>query len=276
MITLGRFHTLTITELSGEGAYLDGKNLGEVFLPLNEIEEQDSAGSQISVFVYLDSDGLTTATKKTPNAQLGDFALMRVKEINSIGAFLDWGIDKDLLVPYGEQNPKMEQGMSYLVGVYLDNASERLCASNRYNKFVGKAEANYNFKDKVDLIVAGRTDLGYKVIVDKLHWGIVYYDTAFKSLFVGQTMPGYIKKVREDNKLDIVLEPIGMAKVHTLADKIVEELNKNNGFLPLGDKSDPELIKKTFSCSKANFKKAIGGLFKKGIIAIEAKSIKLN
>ncbi len=276
MITLGKFNTLKLTERSAEGGYLDGKNLGEVFISSEELLEKEIEDTELNVFVYLDSDGLATATKKKPLAVLNEFALLRVKEINNIGAFLDWGIEKDLLVPYAEQKPKMIEGKSYLVYLYLDNASQRICASGRLNKFLDKTEANYVNNQEVEITIAGKTDLGYKVVVNKLHWGILYYDQVFKPLFIGQVLTGYVNKVRDDNKLDIKLERAGMAKVHNLAEQVLETLKKNNGFLPLGDKSEPELIKKQFSTSKANYKKAIGNLFKQGLIDIEAKSIKIR
>ncbi|TMN82829.1 MULTISPECIES: S1-like domain-containing RNA-binding protein [unclassified Pseudoalteromonas] len=276
MSYLGTTQTLFVKEVSNEGAYLDGHDLGEVFLPKNEIKDELEAGDSISVFIYLDNANLPTATVRKPHAQVGEYALLRVKEINSIGAFLDWGLEKDVLAPFNEQKPRMQEGHSYLVRLYLDNASQRICASTNFNRFLSKDEPEYTNLQEVDLIVAGKTDIGYKVLIEESHFGVVFYNMVFKNLFVGQKLKGFIKKVREDGKIDVVLEKPGMGKVSELGDKIMEKLKNEGGILAIGDKSDPELIKKVFSTSKANYKKAIGGLFKQELIEIEAKSIRLK
>ncbi|GEB71486.1 GntR family transcriptional regulator [Pseudoalteromonas carrageenovora] len=276
MSYLGTTQTLFVKEVSNEGAYLDGHDLGEVFLPKQEIKHELEAGDSISVFIYLDNANLPTATVKKPHAQVGEYALLRVKEINSIGAFIDWGLDKDVLVPFNEQKPRMQEGHSYLVRLYLDNASQRICASNNFNRFLSKDEPEYSHLQEVDLIVAGKTDIGYKVLIEESHFGVVFYNMVFKNLFVGQKLKGFVQKVREDGKIDVVLERPGMGKVSNLSEKILEKLKQEGGILAIGDKSDPELIKKVFSTSKANYKKAIGGLFKQELIEIEAKSIRLK
>ncbi|MEL0639351.1 S1-like domain-containing RNA-binding protein [Pseudoalteromonas aliena] len=276
MSYLGTTQTLFVKEVSNEGAYLDGHDLGEVFLPKQEIKHELEAGDSISVFIFLDNANLATATIKKPHAQVGEYALLRVKEINSIGAFLDWGLEKDVLAPFNEQKPRMQEGHSYLVRLYLDNASQRICASNNFNRFLSKDEPQYTHLQEVDLIVAGKTDIGYKVLIEESHFGVVFYNMVFKSLFVGQKLKGFIQKVREDGKIDVVLEKPGMGKVSDLGETIMQKLKNEGGVIPLGDKSDPEAIKKMFSTSKANYKKAIGGLFKQELIDIEAKSIRLK
>jgi predicted RNA-binding protein (virulence factor B family) len=276
MSYLGTTQTLFVKEVSNEGAYLDGHDLGEVFLPKQEIKHELEAGDSISVFIFLDNANLATATIKKPHAQVGEYALLRVKEINSIGAFLDWGLEKDVLAPFNEQKPRMQEGHSYLVRLYLDNASQRICASNNFNRFLSKDEPQYTHLQEVDLIVAGKTDIGYKVLIEESHFGVVFYNMVFKSLFVGQKLKGFIQKVREDGKIDVVLEKPGMGKVSDLGETIMQKLKNEGGVIPLGDKSDPEAIKKMFSTSKANYKKAIGGLFKQKLIDIEAKSIRLR
>ncbi|WP_394190755.1 S1 RNA-binding domain-containing protein [Pseudoalteromonas atlantica] len=276
MSYLGTTQTLFVNEVSNEGAYLDGHDLGEVFLPSHEIKHELEAGDSISVFIFLDNANLPTATTKKPHAQVGEYALLRVKEINSIGAFLDWGLDKDVLAPFNEQKPRMQEGHSYLVRLYLDNASSRICASSNFNRFLSKEEPQYSHLQEVNLIVAGKTDIGYKVLVEESHFGVVFYNMVFKNLFVGQKLKGFIQKVREDGKIDVILEKPGMGKVSELGEKIMDKLKHEGGVLAIGDKSDPELIKKVFSTSKANYKKAIGGLFKQGLIDIEAKSIRLK
>lgn len=276
MSYLGTTQTLFVKEVSNEGAYLDGHDLGEVFLPKQEIKHELEAGDSISVFIFLDNANLATATIKKPHAQVGEYTLLRVKEINSIGAFLDWGLEKDVLAPFNEQKPRMQEGHSYLVRLYLDNASQRICASNNFNRFLSKDEPQYTHLQEVDLIVAGKTDIGYKVLIEESHFGVVFYNMVFKSLFVGQKLKGYIQKVRDDGKIDVVLEKPGMGKVSDLGETIMQKLKNEGGVIPLGDKSDPEAIKKMFSTSKANYKKAIGGLFKQELIDIEAKSIRLR
>jgi len=276
MSYLGTTQTLFVKEVSNEGAYLDGHDLGEVFLPKQEIKHELEAGDSISVFIFLDNANLATATTKKPHGQVGEYALLRVKEINSIGAFLDWGLEKDVLTPFNEQKPRMQEGHSYLVRLYLDNASQRICASNNFNRFLSKDEPQYTHLQEVDLIVAGKTDIGYKVLIEESHFGVVFYNMVFKSLFVGQKLKGFIQKVREDGKIDVVLEKPGMGKVSDLGETIMQKLKNEGGVIPLGDKSEPEAIKKMFSTSKANYKKAIGGLFKQELIDIEAKSIRLR
>lgn len=276
MSYLGTTQTLFVKEVSNEGAYLDDHDLGEVFLPKHEIKDELEAGDSISVFIFLDNANLPTATVKKPHAQVGEYALLRVKEINSIGAFLDWGLEKDVLAPFNEQKPRMQEGHSYLVRLYLDNASQRICASSNFNRFLSKDEPKYTHLQEVDLIVAGKTDIGYKVLIEESHFGVVFYNMVFKNLFVGQKLKGFVQKVREDGKIDVILEKPGMGKVSELGDKIMEKLKNEGGILAIGDKSEPELIKKVFSTSKANYKKAIGDLFKQGLIDIEAKSIRLK
>ena len=276
MSYLGTTQTLFVNEVSNEGAYLDGHELGEVFLPSHEIKHELEAGDSVSVFIFLDNANLATATTKKPLAQVGEYALLRVKEINSIGAFLDWGLDKDVLAPFNEQKPRMQEGYSYLVRLYLDNASGRICASNNFNRFLNKTEPEYAPLQEVQLIVAGKTDIGYKVIIEEAHFGVIFYNMVFKNMFVGQRLTGYVQKVREDGKIDVILEKPGMAKVSELGEKIMDKLKQEGGVIALGDKSDPETIKKVFSTSKANYKKAIGGLFKQGLIDIEAKAIRLK
>ena len=276
MSYLGTTQTLFVNEVSNEGAYLDGHELGEVFLPSHEIKHELEAGDSVSVFIFLDNANLATATTKKPLAQVGEYALLRVKEINSIGAFLDWGLDKDVLAPFNEQKPRMQEGYSYLVRLYLDNASGRICASNNFNRFINKTEPEYAPLQEVQLIVAGKTDIGYKVLIEEAHYGVIFYNMVFKNMFVGQRLTGFIQKVREDGKIDVILEKPGMAKVSDLGEKIMDRLKSEGGVIALGDKSDPETIKKVFSTSKANYKKAIGGLFKQGLIDIEAKAIKLK
>ena len=276
MSELGQWQTLFVEEVAGEGAYLRSTELGEVFLPASELPDDLQQGDSLGVFVYLDNMGHATATRKKPLAQVGDFAFLQVKQVNKTGAFLDWGLDKDLLVPFNEQKPRMREGNSYLVKLYLDNASKRICASSNLNKFVGHAKPRYQLNDAVDIMVAAKTDLGYKVIVDDSHWGLIFHNRVHRPLYVGQQLNAFVLQCREDDKLDIVLEKQGIAKLDPLKEQILQALKDGGGVLPLGDKSAPEAIKRQFGTSKANFKKAIGGLFKDQLIDIEATRLTLK
>lgn len=274
-IQLGLINNLVVNEIAYEGAYLtDAQGNGEVFLKKEELPEGLSINQTLDVFVY-EEQGNLTATTQTPIAQLGDFALLQVTSINKVGAFVDLGIGKELLVPFNEQKPKFELSRSYLVKLYLDKASQRLCGSSNLNKFVKQESDGIKKSQEVSIIVAGRTDLGFKVIVNNEFWGMVFTDQVFKPLFIGQKLQAYVAKVREDGKLDIRLSKPGVAGSSELSDVIYEKLVSENGVIHLGDKSDPVAIKKMFGCSKANFKRAIGHLFKEGKIDLAATKISL-
>ncbi|WP_100913388.1 S1 RNA-binding domain-containing protein [Pseudoalteromonas spongiae] len=274
-IQLGKMNSLVVNEIAYEGAYLtDDSGNGEVFLKKEEMPNGLAVKQVIEVFVF-EEQGNLTATTKTPIAQLGDFALLQVTSINAIGAFVDMGIGKELLVPYNEQRPKFELSRSYLVHLYLDKASQRLCGSSNLNKFVKQEATGFKKSQEVSIIVAGRTDLGFKVIVNNEYWGMVFTDQVFKPLFIGQKLQAYVAKLREDGKLDIRLSKPGVAGSNELSDVIYDKLTQENGVIHLGDKSDPIAIKKAFGCSKANFKRAIGHLFKEGKIDLAATKITL-
>ena len=192
-----------------------------------------------------------------------------------IGAFLDWGLPKDLLVPFREQQVKMEEGRSYLVYVYLDDESQRIVATSKLDKCVDNVPVDYEVGEEVDLIIARQTDLGYKAIIDNSHWGVIFKNEVFRTLNIGDKLKGYIKNIRADEKIDLMLQKEGYEKIDDLSQSILNKLAANDGFLPLNDKSDPETIKQTFQISKKNFKKAIGTLYKQRLISIEEQGIKL-
>jgi hypothetical protein len=274
-ITIGTINTLTIQEIEYEGAYLTALDSQEdVFLAKEELNDTHKVGDTLDVFVFQEKDNLS-ATLKKPIAQLGDFALLQVTSINNIGAFVDIGITKEVLVPYNEQRPKFELNQSYLVHLYLDKASKRLCASSNLNRFITQEAPHFKPSQEVTIIVATKTDLGFKVIVENQYWGMIFYDQSFKKLVIGQSHKAYIARVREDGKLDIRLNKIGIAASNELSDQIMQKLDAHSGVIRLGDKSDPVEIKKVFGCSKANFKRAIGHLFKQGKIELSATKITL-
>ena len=275
MAAIGQINELQVVKTVDFGIYLDGGIHGEILMPKRYVPENCQPGDELSVFIYLDSEDRLVATNETPKAMVGDFALLQVISVTNIGAFLDWGLPKDLLVPFREQQQRMESGNSYLVYVYLDDESQRIVATSRLDKCLNNIPVDYEVGEEVDLIIANQTDLGYKAIIDNSHWGIIYRNEVFQNLKTGQKMKGYIKTIREDEKIDLSLQKEGYEKIDDISQGILNKLAANNNFLPLNDKSDPELIKKTFQISKKNFKKAIGALYKQRIISIEEDGIKL-
>lgn len=275
MLQIGNYNTLRITKLVSFGVYLDGGDGKEILLPTRYVPKGAKVDDEVQVFIYHDNEGRLIATTLHPKAVVGEFAFMRVKSVNSTGAFLDWGLMKDLLVPFKEQKMAMREGKWYLVYVHLDHLTGRIVASARVEKFLGNVPPEYESNQEVDLLVADDTEIGYKVIVNDLHWGMIYYNQVFQRLEKGERLKGYVKGVREDDKLDISLQPLGYQKVDGISQRILEALQMKEGFLPVHDKSDPEEIYSLFRCSKKAFKQAIGSLYKQHRIRIEADGIRL-
>ncbi len=275
MAAIGQWNELRVIKELDFGVYLDADELGEVLLPRRYVPENCQPEDTVRVFIYLDSEDRYIATTETPYATVGDFALLKVVAVNNFGAFLDWGLLKDLLVPFREQKQKMEVGRSYLVYLYIDEDSQRIAASNKLNKFLDKTPHDFEEGQEVQLIIAKKTDLGYKTIVDGTHWGILYENEIFQTLHIGQSIKGYVKKIREDQKIDLSLQPAGYEKIPDLAEIILQELKKNKGLLPINDKSSAEVIYARFGVSKKSFKKAVGNLYKKRLITIEKSGLRL-
>lgn len=275
MITLGGTYKLSVLSQTGFGCYLNAENLGEVLLPRKFVPPGLAVGDSIEVFLYLDSEDRPVATTQKPKARVGEFAYLKAVDSTSVGTFLDWGLDKDLLVPFSEQHRPMEVGHSYLVYLYLDKHDGRIVASSKIDKFLDD-ERPHSFRPRqaVDLIIANSTDLGYKAIVNHSHWGVLYKSEVFERLSFGQSKRGFIKNVRPDGKLDLTLQG-GQETRDRNAEKIENYLRKRNGFAPLHDKSDPQLITDTFGMSKSAFKRAIGNLYRERIITIEEDGIRL-
>jgi predicted RNA-binding protein (virulence factor B family) len=274
-IRIGQYHELTVSRRVDFGAYLDAAELGEVLLPRQYLPADLAIGDRLRVFLYLDSEDRPVATTQRPKARVGEFAHLKVVANTPVGAFLDWGLDKDLLVPFAEQHRPMEVGHSYLVYLYLDEIDGRIVASSKIDRFIDEL-APHHFKvgQRVELIIANSTDLGYKAIIDHGHWGVLYKNEVFERLSFGQRKTGYIKHIRPDGKIDLSLQ--GGQESRDKHARIIENyLLKHNGFAPLHDKSDPLLIEDTFGMSKKAFKKAIGGLYKSRIIRIEEDGIYL-
>ncbi|HFD4044785.1 TPA: S1 RNA-binding domain-containing protein [Vibrio parahaemolyticus] len=276
MIKIGQINSLEVIKKADFGVFLDGDDYGSVLLPNKHVPEGTELGDHIEVFLYFDSESQLAATIDKPIAQVGEWGLMKIEGINQTGAFVNWGIkEKDLLIPFSEQRARFTAGQNILVYVYTDKASGRIVGTTKFNKWLDKTPANYEVNEEVDLIIAERSQLGYKAIVNGKYWGMIFPSDVFGKLFIGKKLKGYIKQVREDGKIDLSLQKVGVAKMDDLSSKIIDLLEKKGGFLPLNDKSSPEAIFDAFRTSKGTYKKTIGGLYKQGKIVIEKDGIRL-
>jgi predicted RNA-binding protein (virulence factor B family) len=274
MIQVGKFNQLRVVKEVPFGVYLDGANRGEILLPKKYVPASTSLNQLLEVFIYFDSEDKIIATTQRPRAVVESFAHLKVVDVNPVGAFLDWGLDKDLLVPKSEQHRPLEKDKSYLVYVKLDNQG-RLIASSKIDYYLDKSKPDFKTGDEVSILIAEPSPLGRKVIVAGAHWGVIHAADVFQPLSYGKKMRGYIKNVRADGKIDVILRKMGQDSVHELAKIIMAELHKNGGFLPFHDKSDPLDIQRVFKESKKNFKNAIGYLYKRKEINIESSGIRL-
>ena len=275
MANIGKYNTLRVIKKVDFGVYLDGEKEGEILMPIRYVPEGCEPGDEVDVFLYLDSEDRPVATTEKPYAQVGEFAMLRVISVNNIGTFLDWGLMKDLLVPFREQKATMTEGRSYLVYIYIDEETGRIAASAKLNKFIGKTIPQYAEGEEVDLIIDSETDLGFNAIVNNLHWGMLYENEVFEQLDKGQRLKGYIKKIRPDNKIDLTLYKLGYEKVDAVAQGILDMLKQHGGSMKVTDKSEAETIYRMFGISKKTFKKAVGALYKKRLILLEPESIRL-
>ena len=274
MLNIGKINTLNVVKKQGPDVYLDNGASAKVLLADKKPPENCQVGDALDVFVYVDSEGHLAATTKTPLAQVDDIAWLKVVSLNYVGAFLDWGLPKDLLVPFSEQHHEMEVGKSYLVKVFLDDKN-RIAATTKIDRFIEDESVDFEVGQKVSLIIADKTELGFKAIVNHTHWGLLYQNELFQPLKRGQKLDGYIKQIREDGKIDLNLNQPGYGKVVSLTDNILNKLKANNGSLMLSDKSPPEAIYAAFGVSKKVFKQAIGALYKKQLISIDKNGITL-
>ncbi len=275
MLNIGNYNKLRVVKILSFGAYLDGGDGKEILLPTRYVPENLKVDDELEVFIYHDNEGRLIATTVHPKAVVGEFAFMKVKSVNTTGAFLDWGIMKDLLVPYKEQRATMRENRWYLVYVRIDHLTGRIMASEKVEKFLNNVQPKYKYNDEVDLMVTEETEIGYKVIVNNLHWGMIYHNQIFQRLELGDHLKGFVKDIREDDKIDISLTPLGYQRVDGIAKVVLDALKVKNGFLPVHDKSDPDLIYSLFRCSKKAFKQAIGSLYKQHLITIENDGIHL-
>ncbi len=276
MAEIGKINELRIIKEVDFGVYLDGEDLGEILLPQKYISSNLKTDDLVKVFIYFDSEDRIIATTQTPYAQINEFAFLEVVDVTSVGAFLDWGLEKDLFVPYREQKQKMVRGKSYLVRIYLDERSDRIAASTKIDKFLGLPPEDLIENQKVDLLISHQTELGFKAIVDKSYQGMIFENDLFRPLKIGQAMQGYIKKIRPDGKIDLSIQQLGYEKVDAFAQKILNILKDNKGYIAVSDKSKPELIYHLFGMSKKSFKMSIGALYKQKLIIIDKTGIRLT
>jgi len=275
MAEIGKYNSLRVIKEVDFGVYLDGETEGEILMPIRYVPANCKVGDYVDVFLYLDSEDRPIATTETPFALVGEFAMLRVNSVNKIGTFLDWGIMKDLLVPFREQKVTMIEGRSYLVYIYVDEESKRIVASAKLGKFLDKSVPDYSVGQQVDLVIESETDLGYKAIINNSHWGILYENEVFEQLAKGLKVKGYVKKIRTDNKIDLSLHPLGYEKVDPLTQMILDELKKEGGFIAISDKSEAEEVYRVFGISKKSFKQAIGALYKRRMITLSTDGIRL-
>ena len=277
MLRIGQFNYLQIIKEVDFGFYLDSEDdeWGEILLPFNSAPKDCAVNDWLDVFIYFDSEDRVIATTKRPHVVVGEFNLLRVSAVEKIGAFMDWGLTKDLLVPFGEQKMRLQADRSYVVYAFRDEGSGRIVGSTRLNKFIDKKPAEYEEGQVVELLILRETELGYKAIINDAHSGFLYHNEVFKPVRVGQKLRGYIQKLRADGKIDLSLTLAGYEKVGGIAETILSALARADGFLPLTAKTSPAEISKLFGVSKKNYKKALGALYKKRLVSIDPDGIRL-
>ena len=274
MIEIGKINSLKVATRVSSEIYLSSAASASILL-VDRKPPPCAVGEVLEVFVYVDLDGHLAATTTIPKALADEVAWLKVVSVNRVGAFLDWGLPKDLLVPHGEQHLELEVGQSYLVKLFLDHQN-RILATTKLDKLIIEEGFYYKVGQKVSLLIADKTDLGIKAVVNNTHWGILYENELFQPVHKGQKLDGYVKQIREDYKIDLCLHQPGYGKVEDLTDKILAKLKDSQGFLPLSDKSPPKLIYDTFKVSKKVYKQAIGALYKQKLIRIEEDGVRLN
>lgn len=276
MIRIGDYNTLNVVRSTSVGIFLDDGEGTEILLPNKYVPENIKINQSLKVFCYLDHEERPVATTLTPKVIRDQFAHLEVAEVNKIGAFLNWGLEKQLLVPFKEQASKLEVGKRYIVHCYLDEQSFRLVASTKINKFLNKKAIEFNINDAVNLLFSRKTDLGWEVIIENSFKGLLFFSDVFEDLVIGDRCLGYIKSIREDGKIDVSLAPLGIKSLDTATNRILKELEANNGTLLLHDKSSPEEIKQVLQISKKAFKKGVGVLYKQRKIILTPQGIQLK
>lgn len=275
MLNIGQYNQLSVVKTTDIGIFLDGGKFGNILLPKRYVPEGVKLGDTLEVFIYLDSEDCIIATTLKPLAKVGECAFLEVKETNKIGAFLDWGLPKDLLVPFNEQQKPMEAGRKYVVALYLDPYTQRITASSRLSRHLDERSSGFKVGQEVDIQICGRTELGYKAVVNHTHLGLVFRDDAFRTLLYGEQLKGYIKNIRDDRKIGLTIQKIAGSGKDELAGKILDYLRSHQGVSTLTDKSEPDAIYKQYNVSKGNYKNALSKLYKERKILITAEKITL-
>jgi len=275
MIAIGEFNILKVLRVTSVGVFLGDKDGNEVLLPGKYVPKETSVDDDIEVFIYRDSEDRLVSTTLKPKVLLHQFAVLQTVMVNQVGAFLDWGLEKNLFVPFREQGVKMAKGRWYMVYLYLDEQTDRLVASAKINRFLNNDILTVKEGDEVDVMIRETTDLGVNVIINNRHKGLVYHNEFFAQVNPGDHRKGYVSKIRDDNKIDVQLQMPGIGNIEPSAARILEILKNQDGFIPLTDNSDPEEIARLLEMSKKTFKKAIGSLYKQKIILLEKTGIRL-
>ena len=273
MVVIGNMNTLQIIKKVDFGVYLDAESLGEILLPNNALPEGYDIDDYIDVFIYCDSDDELIATTTKPLAKVGELAKLKVVAVNEVGAFMEWGLPKQLLVPFKEQLTPMQEGKSYWVYLYRENYTVRLAATSKYEKFMDLQEPKYTMGQMVDLLPYKETDLGFKAVINNRHIGLIFKADIFKPIKMGERLKGYIKTIRKDKKINLTLQKPGYDISDELKDKIIDLLRQNNGFIALTDRTSPEQIYKIFGVSKKKYKNALGSLYKNKQIMIKENGV---
>jgi predicted RNA-binding protein (virulence factor B family) len=274
-VEIGKFNNLKVVKIADHGVYVDGGEEGSILLPNRYVPKGTEIDDWIDVFLYFDSDDLLIATTEKPKAFIGTVELLKVIDTNRVGAFLDWGLPKDLLVPYSEQQHPMKKGEQYMVYVFHDHNTDRILASSKLNRYFEEEASDLEPRQQVDLRVTDKTELGYKVLINDQYLGLIFHGDAFRLLALGERLPGYIKAIREDGKIDIIISQHSSASSNGLEDQILNYLIASGGESDLTDKSDPDLIYSQFKVSKKKYKNALGALYKRKMIIITREKISL-
>ena len=275
MAILGKTNDLEIVRATDYGVLLEGGHLGHILLPNKFLPSDYRIGEKLTVFVYLDTNDEPIATTQTPKITLGECAYLKVADMNKVGAFFDWGLPKDLMVPYAEQPYKIYPDLYYTVYMYQDNASKRLVGSLKLSKHLSETNTNFKNRDQVDVLICGKSNLGFKVVINKTHLGLIHHSDVFKTIRLGQVTKAYIKEIREDGKINLSFTLPDAHQLGGLASKILEDLKQNNGQSNMTDKSPPDEIYRKWNVSKGSYKKALGMLYKQKLISINKELIQL-
>jgi predicted RNA-binding protein (virulence factor B family) len=275
MIETGRMNTLRVLRETSAGIFLGDNEGNEVLLPLSQIKTKPKAGEETEVFIYTDQDGKQLASLQRPYAELNSFMYLRVTAITAVGAFLDWGIEKDLLVPFDEQKQEMEEGVFYVVHIYLDPASGRIVASSKLDQFFETHTISLEVGQEVDLLIYSESELGYSCVIDNKYKGLIYHNDIYKDVFIGDELKGFVRNIREDKLIDVSFQKSGFRNVLDSTEFVYDYIVKNGGSVPLHDKSSSEEISAKLSMSKATFKKAIGILYRQRRVLIRPDGVSL-